>query len=102
MTIQEFEKKLQEIDPLFTIVQHPRNPELAGVYYDRNEAAKTGFLVTVPSGEIREVYDRNYMDTTGHPHNWAERVITLCKQHLDRLKNDPDYKKTFYTDLSRL
>ena len=49
MTINEFELQLKELDPKFEIVQHPNNPELAGVYYDRNVENKTGFVVTVPS-----------------------------------------------------
>lgn len=100
MTIKEFESRLQELDPLFTIVQHPNNPELAGVYYDRNEANKTGFVVTVPANEIQEEFSPSFQDSTGHPHNWASKVEFICKEHLRRMKEEDGYKELFYEALS--
>lgn len=96
MTIKEFEIKMKEIDPKFEIVQHPNNPELAGLYYDRNDANKTGFLVTVPANEIKEEYDGGYTDSTGHPHNWATRTIAIAQDHLRRLVEEPGYRENFY------
>lgn len=99
MTIQEFEKRLKNMDPKFSIVQHPRNPELAGVYYDRNEANKTGFVVTVPANEINEEFVAGYADSTGHPHNWASKVIFFCTEHLRRMNEEPEYKENFYAPI---
>lgn len=99
MTIKEFELKLKEIDPLFSIVQHPNNPELAGVYYDRNEANKTGFIVTVPSVEIYETFNPNHQDSTGHPHNASDKVVFVCYDHLRRMSEEPGYKDLFYEAL---
>lgn len=98
MTIKEFEAQLKEIDPKFEIVQHPTNTELAGVYYDRNEENKTGFVVTVPSQTIEEKRNPNYVDSTGHPHNWTEKVLAVVKDHLERMK-EPEYNKMFYAKL---
>lgn len=99
MTITEFEQQLKEIDPKFEIVQHPNNPELAGVYYDRNIENKTGFVITVPSKEIHEKFNPSYTDTTGHPHNSAEKVIFVCKDHLNKLATNAEYKSLFYERL---
>lgn len=96
MTIKEFETRLQSIDPLFTIVQHPNNPELAGVYYDRNVENKTGFVVTVPALEIFEDANPSYQDSTGHAHNWASKVEFVCKEHLRRMEEEEGYKELFY------
>ncbi len=103
MTIQDFEKKLKEIDPKFEIITHPRNPELAGVYYDRKERLSPNdpdyFVVTVPSQEIYPEFNANHADSTGHPHNWGTKVIDWCNEHLRRLKEDPAYYENFYSSL---
>jgi len=99
MTITQFEQQLKSIDPKFEIVQHPNNPELAGVYYDRNLENKTGFLVTVPSQEIYETANPNHQDSTGHPHNAADKVLYIAQEHLRRLKEDNDYRDNFYEPL---
>lgn len=99
MKIKEFEEILQKIDPLFTIVVHPINKELAGVYYDRNIPKKTGFVVTVPSEEIYMENNPNFQDSTGHPHNWGDRVIWFCNEHLRRMKEEEGYKELFYEEL---
>lgn len=99
MKIKEFENKLKEIDPKFEIVQHPNNPELAGLYHDRNDANKSGFVVTVPANEIREEFDANFTDSTGHPHNWASKVTFIANEHLRRLAEDADYKENFYAPI---
>lgn len=99
MTIKEFEAKLQALDPLFTIVQHPNNPELAGVYYDKNDVNKTGFIITVPSQHIEDEFRASYSDETGHPHNWANKVYSVCETHVKRMKEDESYKNEFYEPL---
>jgi len=99
MTIKEFETKLKEIDPKYEIIQHPNNPELAGLYYDRNLINKTGFLVTVPADEIREEYDPSFTDSTGHPHNWGIKVNDIAIEHLRRLAVDKEYYNDFYAPL---
>lgn len=96
MTIKEFESQLKAIDDKFEIVQHPNNPELAGVYYDRNIVNKTGFVVTVPSNEIYETFNPNHQDSTGHPHNAADKVLFICQEHLRRMEEEPGYKDLFY------
>lgn len=99
MTIKEFETELQTIDPKFEIIQHPNNPELSGLYYDKNTLNKSGFVVTVPSNEIFEDFSPNYQDSTGHPHNWAAKVRGVAKEHLRRLAEDADYKENFYAPI---
>jgi len=99
MTIQEFETKLKELDPLFQIIPHPTNTDVSGVYYDPVPANKTGFIITVPSQEIREERDPSFQDETGHVHNWASKVMAVCEQHVDRMRNMPGYRTEFYEPL---
>ncbi len=99
MTFKEYETKLKTIDPKFEIIQHPNNPELAGLYYDRNLENKTGFVVTVPANEIRDEFDPQFTDSTGHPHNWANKVTDVAHEHLRRLAEDADYRENFYAPI---
>lgn len=98
MTITEFELKLQEIDPKFSIKQHPSNDELAGVYHDPTPA-NSGFLITIPSKEISETFNPSHQDSSGHPHNAADKVIHVAKEHLRKLAEDKDYYENWYTAL---
>lgn len=98
MTITEFELQLQAIDPKFSIKQHPSNEELAGVYYDPNPA-NAGFLITVPSKEISETFNPNHQDSTGHPHNAADKVLFVAQEHLRKLTEEPGYKENWYEPL---
>lgn len=99
MKIKIFEERLKKLDPKFEIVPHPINPELAGLYYDRNIENKSGFVITVPSTEINEEFDPGFADSTGHAHNWASKIEHVAQEHLDRLKNDPEYKENFYAPI---
>ncbi len=99
MTTHELETRLKKIDLKFEIIQHPNNPELAGLYYDKNDANKTGYVVTVPANEIHEEFDAGYADSTGHPHNWASKIVFVANEHLRRLKEEPGYKENFYEPL---
>ena len=90
MKITDFEKEIQEdIDSELSIRINPNHEDIAGVYY------KDFYLgVAVPPQEIREEFDRSYVDSTGYPYKHKSLALEFIKGKLEKTKKameeDPD------------
>lgn len=88
MKIQDFEEKIRkEIDPDLSIKVNPNSPDIAGIYYKEAYCA-----VSVPPEEIKEEYDKQYVDKMGYPYRTIESAISLLKAKLPSVKDPENYK----------
>lgn len=89
MKIQEFEKQLKEIDNSLSIVPHPINEDMAGVYFG------SIFVCGVPSNEIFEEVKPEYQSKLGCRHRTTEETIAKVNKFLDSWKNEAGFKELF-------
>lgn len=93
MTIQELETKLKEMDSRFEVIINPNAPDVAGIYFDRNTEHKTGFVTTVPSGEIYEEYNALYVDAVGHPYQSVPMAMVKAQAYKEKFETDEEFRK---------
>lgn len=86
MNIQQFETKIQqEIDPNLNIRVNPNHDDIAGVYW------KDAYIsVAVPSGEIKEEFDKKYVDAQGYPYRTIEMAEELIKAKMQKFIDNYD------------
>ena len=106
MTIQNFEKELQEkFSPDLSI--RPNNPpkRVVDIYPDTVKLASVTYqgieVCTIPNDEIFDEKNGNYgvdlrQDGRFVAHRTRPEALSIIKDKLDRLKNDKDYADSFF------
>jgi hypothetical protein len=88
MELPVFDKELKSIDVKLSIVPHPVNTDMAGIYWG------SCYICAIPNGQIFDERKSGYVDAMGNVHRSRPEAIGQVKHFLHRLQNEPDFLET--------
>lgn len=94
IVFDDFKNEVEAIDTKLTVIRNPNHKNLANIMYEGRD------ICSIPSGEIKDDIDPNYM--MEFPNGWRAvhrsrtQAIQIVNSTIESMK-DPAFKEVFFS-----